>query len=218
MFMHGDSIMNSTMLTSLLVSSILLCGAAQAGNNPNTTKTLTNGIGSGTSTAGVRSSLPYNAHASKRNSKADVSLSNYRGGYSHRPEPSGRSTTSTVSSSRPSLPAQASGHTPETIGGKPSGVGGTAPGSIPASIPSQAADRVPATIGGPVGSSSSIVTTTPPSSIPATIPGQAADRVPTTIGRAADRGVDFAPPPSIIPATIPGQAADRVPASIGGRP
>ncbi len=210
--------MNKAMAISLVATGMLLCSAAQAGNNPNSTRILTSGIGSGTTTARVPGSLPYNSHAAKRNSKADVSLTNYRSGYSRRPDSSTSITSSSASSSRPtsipaSLPAQAIGHAPESIGGKPAGVGSNAPSSIPASLPSQATGHVPATIGS--SASSGIVVSTPPTSIPATIPSQAAGHVPATIGASAGIGGNA---PTSIPATIPSQAAGHVPTSIGGRP
>jgi hypothetical protein len=114
--------MKKSTTIGLVATGILLCGAAQAANNPNTTHTLTSGIGSGTTATGVKSSLPYSSRA-KRNSKADVSLTNYRSGYSRRPAQSFSSTTGAASSSQPT--------------------------SIPATIPSQAAGNVPASIGRP---------------------------------------------------------------------
>ncbi len=182
--------MKKSIILGLAATGILLCGAAQAANNPNTTRTLTSGIGGGTTVSGVNSSLPYNSHASKRSSKADVSLTNYRSGYSRRPAQSFSTTTSTASSSQPT--------------------------SIPATIPSQAASIVPTTIG--ASSSGGIVGSTPPSTIPANIPSQAASIVPSTIGASAGAGIAFTTPPTGIPANIPGQAAGNVPASIGGRP
>jgi hypothetical protein len=222
--------MKKSTIIGLIATGALLCSAVQAGNNPNTTRTLTNGIGSGSTATGVNNSLPYNSHASKRNSKADGSLTNYRSGYSRRPDSSYRTTSSAASGSRPttipaSLPEQASGHTPSSIGSKPASVGGTPPTSIPATIPSQAIGHVPTsigrsapagiptTIGGSTGSGVSF--TPPPTSIPATIPSQAAGHVPTTIGGSTGSGVSFTPPPTSIPAAIPSQAAGRVPVSIG---
>ena len=222
--------MKKSTTIGLVSTGALLCSAVQAGNNPNSTRTLTSGIGSGSTATGIKSSLPYNSRASKRNSKADISTTNYRSGYSRRPAHSYSTTGSTASGSRPttipaSLPEQASGHTPSSIGGKPASVGGTPPTSIPATIPSQAAGRVPTTIGGsaPVGlpttigaaSGSGASFTPPPTSIPATIPGQAASHVPSAIGGSAGGGAAFTPPPTSIPATIPSQATSRVPASIG---
>ena len=222
--------MKKSTIISLVATGALLCSVAQAGNNPNSTRTLTSGIGSGSTATGVKSSLPYNSRASKRNSKADISLTNYRNGYSRRPAHSYSTSGSAASSSRPtsipaSLPEQASGHTPSSIGGKPAGVGGTPPTSIPATIPGQAAGHVPTGIGGsaPAGipttigasSGSAASFTPPPTSIPATIPGQAAGHVPVTIGGSAGGGAAFTPPPTSIPATIPSQATGHVPASIG---
>jgi hypothetical protein len=169
--------MKKSIILGLAATGILLCGAAQAANNPNTTRTLTSGIGGGTTVSGVNSSLPYNSHASKRSSKADVSLTNYRSGYSRRPAQSFSTTTSTASSSQPTsipatIPSQAASIVPSTIGASSSSSGGivgsTPPTTIPANIPSQAASIVPFT--------------TPPTGIPANIPGQAAGNVPASIG------------------------------------
>ncbi len=191
--------MNKTLITSIIAClSVLITSHALAGNTPNGTRTLTTGIGSGTTHGRVPTTLPYNAHATKRNSKASISSDNFDNRYSHQP------TSATASKSTDSSYRQLT--------------------TIPASIPSQATDHVPATIGGKPATSGngSAGFSTPPSSIPASIPSQATDHVPAAIGgKSATYGngsAGFSTPPSSIPATLPSQATGHAPTSIGGRP
>lgn len=196
--------MNKTLITSI-IACLSMLGAcnALAGNTPNGARTLTTGIGSGTTHGRVPATLPYNAHATKRNSKASISSDNFDNRYSHQP------TSVTASKSTGSSYRQ--------------------PTTRPGSIPSQAADHVPAAIGGkPVTSGNgSAGFSTPPGSIPASIPAQAAEHVPTSIGPTSTGGASgtsahsnagFVTPPASIPATLPSQATGHAPASIGGRP
>jgi hypothetical protein len=192
--------MNKTLITSIIAClSVLVISNAPAGNTPNSARTLTTGIGSGTTHGRVPTTLPYNTHATKRNSKASISSDNFDNRYTHRLSTPAISSSSTSSSSR-------------------------RPTTIPATIPSQAAGHVPTSIGGNPGTpgSGSAGFSTPPSSIPATISSQAADRVPTSIGSATGTSTHgnagFSTPPTSIPATLPSQATGHAPTSIGGRP
>ena len=182
--------------------TLALAGNALAGNSPNTARTLTGGIGLSSSHSRVPTGLPYNtSRAVKRSSKANsvlegVNLNRYRGGISNRPLLPGGNPGTASGSSRPTsipatLPSQAGGHPPATIGGRPSDSGGgyipstTPPTGIPATLPSQTGTHPPAMIGGKptdidVGSRPS---GTPPTAIPATLPSQTAGHPPGSIGR-----------------------------------
>jgi hypothetical protein len=224
-----ETLMKKALILAITAATGLILGSvAQAGNSPNTARTLTSGIGSGTTTSRVPSSHPYasrsRGYASSghsRSSYANRSLTNFANGSSHRPDNSFHSGDSGSSYSRPAsipanLPEQATGHVPTSIGGN-SGVSNPPPSSIPATLPGQAAGHVPGSIGrsGISGSTgmTSAISNPPPASIPATIPGQAAGHVPANIGGAGMGNL----PPHSIPANIPDQAAGRVPGAIGGR-
>jgi len=198
----------------------------QAGNLPNSARTLTSGIGSGTTTSRIPSSHPYSSRSRgyassghSRSSYANSSLSNFANGISHRPDNSYRSGGSGSSYSRPVSPEQATGHVHTSIGGigGNSGVSNPPPSSIPAALPGQAAAHVPGSIGASGISGTAGMTgagsNPPPASIPATIPGQAAGHVPANIGGTGMSNL----PPASIPADIPTQAAGHVPGAMGGR-
>jgi len=187
--------MNNKMMTlSLAVALGLALGSgAHAGNNPNSTRILTGGIGSGTTHGRIPSSHPATSSraAEHRNSHAADYLAKYRNGLTHRPAASSGSST-LASSSRPTtipaaLPEQALGHAPQSIGGQS---GGMSPGTMPSS--------------------------TPPTTIPATIPAQAQSYVPPVIGHTSGAGFTTGnTPPVTIPAAIPVAAQGRVPDAIG---
>jgi hypothetical protein len=221
--------MKKSLILCIAAATGLVLGSLAQAATPNSTRTLTTGIGSGTTTSRVPSSHPWSSRSRgyansghSRNSRADRSLGNYAGGTSHRPADAYRSGGSNSSYGRPGsipadIPSQATERVPTRIGGG-TGVSNPPPSSIPANIPARAAGHVPAGIGnsgmsGATGMSSA-VSNPPPVTIPAALPGQAAGHVPATIGSA---GVSN-PPPSAIPANIPAQAAGHVPGTIGGRP
>lgn len=191
--------MIKTLILSLTAATgIILTGLTQAAT-PNTTRTLTSGIGSGATTSRVPSSHPYTSRSRgyassghSRSSYADRSLTNFASGTIHRPDSAYHPGGSNPTYGRPS--------------------------SIPATLPDQAAGRIPGTIGstGMTGANglAGAVSNPPPVSIPASIPDPATGRVPAVIG---GMGIS-SPPPTGIPANIPGQAAGHVPGSIGGRP
>jgi hypothetical protein len=219
--------MKKALILGIAAATGLILGSmVQAGNLPNTARTMTSGIGSGTTTSRVPSSHPYSTRSRgyassghSRSSYANSSLTNFANGSSHRPDNSHHSGGSGSSHSRPASPGQATGHVPTSIGGigGNSGVSNPPPSSIPATLPGQAAGHAPGSIGGSGMPGSAgmarAVSSPPPSSIPATLPGQAAGHVPANIGGAGMGN----PPPSSIPATIPVQAAGHVPGTIGGK-
>jgi hypothetical protein len=219
--------MKKTHILAIAAATGFLLGSiVQAGNLPNSARTLTSGIGTGTTASRIPSSHPYSSRSRgyassghSRSSYANSSLTNFAKGSSHRPDNSYRSGASGSSDSRPVSPEQATGHVPTSIGGIAGnrGVTNPPPTSIPANLPGQAAGHAPGSIGGPgisgTAGMTGAVSNPPPASIPATITGQAAGHVPANIGVTAMGNL----PPSSIPADIPVQAAGHVPGAIGGR-
>ena len=161
---------------------IMLASSVHAGNYPNTARTLTGGIGSGTTHGRIPSSHPGTKSRAPayRNSHAADYASKYRSGLSHRPtslpsggsgNPSSLSTgaSSSASTHIPSLPsslpdAASAGRVPTSI--PPVSTGGGMP-SLPPPLPDAAsAGRVPTSIP-PAGSGGSMP------SLPASIPDAA---------------------------------------------
>ena len=131
--------------------AIMLAGSVYAGNYPNTARTLTGGIGSGTTHGRIPASHPgtKSRASAHRNSHATDYMSKYRSGLSHRPSSSVSSAAAgrSYSSQRPgSVPAadrwnehaeaNARNRIPASLppagGGNP-GSGGSASAGIPSS-------------------------------------------------------------------------------------
>lgn len=163
---------------------IMLAGSVHAGNNPNTARTLTGGIGSGTTHGRIPASHPgTKSRATQyRNSHAADYASKYRSGLSHRPSNSVSSAaaSSSYSSRRPtSVPGadrwnehaetNARSRIPTSL--PPAGGGNPgSSGSASAGIPSSVSTGIP----------SSVSTGMP--GLPPSLPDAAsAGRVPTSI-------------------------------------
>ncbi len=202
--------MKKALLVSVVAAtSFILSGALQAGNNPNSARTLTSGIGSGTTHGKIPASHPYTsrskgtASSSKsRSSSAGVSLDNYRsGGYSNSPgSASSRSSAAPASSSSSShgkpagFPgssaiAEHAGSTP--VGEKTAFPSGFPPsnGSSSGGIPSSVSTGIPST-----------VITSAPSTLPPTLPdhatsgmSMASEHIPTDRAAAAFSGLERRP-------------------------
>jgi hypothetical protein len=140
---------------------MILSSLADAGNAPNSTRTLTTGIGSGTTTSRIPGSLPYSTRATRRNSHAERSISNFSNRYSHRRDSGYRSAAAPAVSGKPTT-FPGSGAIGKHAGSTPA-VGNTA---FPAGFP-------PARNAAPAGISSGSVSTGIPAavSLPAAVPG-----------------------------------------------
>jgi len=202
--------MKKALLVSVVAaSSFILGGSLQAGNNPNSARTLTSGIGSGTSHGKIPASHPYSTRSKgtaksgkSRSSYAGVSLDNYRsGGYSNRP-----SSSSSRSSAAPSSSSSSSHGKPIAFPGSsaiaehasstPAGEKTAFPDSFPpsserssAGIPSSVSADIPST-----------VTHSAPASIPPALPdhavsgmSMASDHIPADRAAAAFSGLERRP-------------------------
>lgn len=179
--------MNRTYLNSAVaaVVSVMISGYAYAGNPMNSTRTLTTGIGSGTTHGRIPSSHPgaKSQAATYRNSNAADYQSKYRSGLSHRPSGTGHSAaSSTYSVSRPtSVPgagrwnenaeANARSRIPSSL---PPAGGSTNAGitsSVSTGVPSSVSTGIPSSAS--TGRSSSVNTGTAPASLPPALPSGA---------------------------------------------
>lgn len=191
----------SALLGLLAAASVVLSTALQAGGLPNSTRTLTTGISSGTTASRVPGSHPYTtqSRASRsRNSSADISLSNYRRGYTAQ-SGSGHTAPSSAHGRPSSFPGHGSSHMNDMALGKTEG-------KLPSfsSFPPSRSNS-PATAG-----SSGIpasATTAQPASLPPPLPdAAAAGRVPASIPPVSAGGGM----PAVIPA-LPDAATTRIP-------
>lgn len=152
------------------VIGIMISGSIHAGNTPNTTRTLTRGIGSGITHGQIPSSHPgtKSRAAAYRNSNAADYTSKFRSGLSHRPTSSGSSysgkrPTSVPGADRWNANAEANARSripaglPPTSGSNP-GSGASAgtgiPSSVSTGIPSSVNTGIPSSVntgGAPVG-------------------------------------------------------------------
>jgi hypothetical protein len=185
---------------------IMISGSLQAGNTPNSARTLTGGIGSGTTHGRIHASHPGNNSRAPdyRNSRAADYTSLYRKGLSHRPASASLGTRS--AGSRPgSVPGASrwNSHAQDNAGSRipsslpPAAGSGNRPDSVPGSshwnshAQDNAGSRIPSSLppgGGTIGSNNA--------GIPAAIgTGGAPDTLPPRLPDAASRGQ--------IPASIP---------------
>jgi hypothetical protein len=165
--------MNRTLLNTAVaaVIGIMISGSVYAGNTPNSARTLTGGIGSGTTHGRVPSSHPgtKSRAASYRNNHAADYMSKYRSGLSHRPS----SASSSSSSNRPTtVPGadrwneNAEANARSRIPASLPPTGGSNPGSgtsTSAGIPSSVSAGIP----------SSVSTGGAPASLPPALPSGA---------------------------------------------
>ena len=208
--------MNKALLISVVAaSSFILSGSLQAGNNPNSARTLTGGIGSGTSQGKIPASHPYTSRSKgtaksgkSRSSYAGVSLDNYRsGGYSNRPgSSSSRSSAAPSSSSRHGKPTAFPGssaiakHASSTPAGEKTAFSGGFPPSSRSSsagIPSTVSAGIPSSVSTGIPST---VTHSAPSTIPPAFPDRAtsgmslaSDHIPAGHATSAFSGLDRRP-------------------------
>ena len=185
----------SILFSCLAVSSLALSGILHAGNLPNTARTLTGGIGSGTTHGRIPATHPATKSRAPdyRNSHAADYTAYYRQGISHQP-----SGSTTYAGSRPdSFPGQGASHmnssAVERTAGKlpqfdsfppsrdshpgpgiPSSATAGIPSTVSPGIPSTVTSGVPSTVstGIPDGAGTGIPATTPPVTTgqPAAIP------------------------------------------------
>jgi hypothetical protein len=223
---------------------IMISGSLQAGNIPNSARTLTGGIGSGTTHGRIPSSHPgtRSRAPSYRNSRGADYTGHYRSGLSHRPSSSTLSTSS--SGNRPgSVPGASrwNSHAQDNAGGRipsslpPAGGSGSRPDSVPGTshwnshAQDNAGSRIPSSLppggGSTIGSTStgipaSVGTVGAPASLPPSLPDAAsAGRVPTSIPPVASGG-DGMPPsmPDVTAGHLPAAAAGGLDRRGGGRP
>ena len=170
--------MNRKLLNTAVAAAIgiMISSSAYAGNTPNSARTLTSGIGSGTTHGRVPSSHPgtKSRAAPYRNSNAADYMSKYRSGISHRPS----SASSSNSGSRPTTvpgagrwdenaEANASSRIPASL----PPTGGSNPGSgtsASAGIPSSVSTGIPSSVSTGIPSSAS--TGGAPASLPPALP------------------------------------------------
>jgi hypothetical protein len=215
--------MKKALLVSVVAaSSFILSGALQAGNNPNSARTLTSGIGSGTTHGRIPASHPYTSRSKgttysgkNRSSYAGVSLDNYRsGGYSNSP-----GSSSSRSSAAPSSSSSSSHGKPAAFPGssaiakhasstpaveKTAFSGGFTPssGSSSAGIPSSASAGIPSSVSAGIPST---VANSAPSTIPPALPDHAVSGMSMASGHIpADRAASAF------------SGLDRRPTSVGG--
>jgi hypothetical protein len=187
---------------------IMISGSLQAGNIPNSARTLTGGIGSGTTHGRIPSSHPgtRSRAPSYRNSRAADYTGHYRSGLSHRPS---SSTLSSSSGSRPgSVPGAShwNSHAQDNAGSR-----------IPSSLPPGGGSTIGSTS---TGIPASVGTVGAPASLPPSLPDAAsAGRVPTSIPPVASGG-DGMPPsmPDVTAGHLPAAAAGGLDRRGGGRP
>ena len=181
------------------VIGIMISGSVYAGNTPNSARTLTSGIGSGTSHGRIPSSHPMSTRSSFSSRSSSASgdfLSRYRSGVSNRPS---ASSSSSHSGGRPAtfpgagrLPTQAATQASDAHAGISSSwpiSGSSNPGSSSsAGIPSSVSTGIP-----------SSVSTGIPSSVSAGIPSSVSAGIPASVSIPA--------PPSLPAGNFPGAAS-----------
>jgi hypothetical protein len=207
--------MNKTLLHAAVGAAIglMISGSVNAGNPMNATRTLTTGIGSGTTSTGVRSSLPYNSSRASRNVAASKSYSNYERAYSN--HMSGQS-------NGPGSTYHSSATTPSTGQGKPdsfpgsSAIGGHA-SSTPAGSKTTFSVFPPANGNSNPGHPGGGIPATVSTAIPASVnTGAAAAGMPPALPSGAAAGIERAS--GHMSAHVPGGVPDAAFSGMGNRP
>lgn len=207
--------MNKTLLHAAVGAAIglMISGSVNAGNPMNATRTLTTGIGSGTTSTGVRSSLPYNSSRASRNAAASKSYGNYERAYSN--HMSGQS-------NRPASSYHSSATTSSTGQGRPdsfpgSGAIGEHAGSTPAGSKTTFSTFPPANGNSNAGHPGGGIPTTVNAGIPASVnTGVAPASLPPALPSGAAAGMEKAG--GHMSAHVPGGVPDAAFSGMGNRP